>query len=142
MALFRQRGNDSPPLQRRVQEQSDGIVQINEAVTEMDEVTQQNAALVEQAAAAAKSLQDEAAQLSQVVSVFNIDGTASAASDVVADNAPATPLVRQTITTTAGVPVAAAPAIKKLAPQAQKKITPQKKTTERDSMAGDGWEEF
>ena len=40
----------------------------------MDEVTQQNAALVEEAAAAAESLQDQASQLAQAVSVFKLDG--------------------------------------------------------------------
>ncbi|MGZ8291312.1 MAG: methyl-accepting chemotaxis protein [Telluria sp.] len=53
-------------------EQTSGIEQINSAIAQMDEVTQQNAALVEEAAAAAGSLQDQAAALAQVVSVFNI----------------------------------------------------------------------
>jgi methyl-accepting chemotaxis protein len=53
-------------------EQSDGIGQINLAITQMDEATQQNAALVEEAAAAAASLQDQAAKLSQLVSVFKL----------------------------------------------------------------------
>ena len=61
-------------------EQTDGIEQINQAITQMDEVTQQNAALVEEAAAAAQSLQDQAANLSQVVSVFNVGGSQSATS--------------------------------------------------------------
>ena len=56
-------------------EQSSGIDQINTAVTQMDQVTQQNAALVEEAAAAAKSLQDQAANLSEIVSVFKLDQT-------------------------------------------------------------------
>ncbi len=56
-------------------EQEAGIEQINRAITEMDAVTQQNAALVEEAAAAAGSLQDQAGSLSQVVSVFRLDGT-------------------------------------------------------------------
>ena len=47
---------------------------INQAIVQMDDVTQQNAALVEQAAAASQSLQDRAAGLSQAVSVFTIDG--------------------------------------------------------------------
>ncbi|MDY7576616.1 methyl-accepting chemotaxis protein [Actimicrobium sp. CCI2.3] len=55
-------------------EQTTGIEQINQAITQMDEVTQQNAALVEQAAAAAEALQDQAAHLAQVVSVFKLDG--------------------------------------------------------------------
>ena len=54
-------------------EQSDGIGQVNQAIVQMDDATQQNAALVEQAAAAAASLQDQAARLAQVVSVFKLD---------------------------------------------------------------------
>jgi methyl-accepting chemotaxis protein len=57
-------------------EQSQGIGQINDAITAMDDATQQNAALVEQAAAAAQSLQDQAANLAQVVSVFKLDDSA------------------------------------------------------------------
>ncbi|HHQ6613312.1 TPA: methyl-accepting chemotaxis protein II, partial [Morganella morganii] len=52
--------------------QSRGIDQIGVAVTEMDKVTQQNAALVEQSAAAAASLEDQASKLTQAVSVFHI----------------------------------------------------------------------
>jgi methyl-accepting chemotaxis protein len=51
-------------------EQVDGIEQINQAVTQMDQVTQQNAALVEEAAAAAESMQEQAGKLVHVVSVF------------------------------------------------------------------------
>ena len=53
-------------------EQEAGIAQINLAVTDMDAVTQQNAALVEEAAAAASSLQDQAVQLAAAVSVFKL----------------------------------------------------------------------
>ena len=53
-------------------EQSTGIVQISEAVLQMDQVTQQNAALVEEAAAASQSLESEAAGLLQIVSVFRL----------------------------------------------------------------------
>jgi methyl-accepting chemotaxis protein len=53
-------------------EQEAGIEQINNAITSMDAVTQQNAALVEQAAAASASLQERADTLAQVVSVFRI----------------------------------------------------------------------
>ncbi len=59
-------------------EQSQGIGQINQSITSMDDATQQNAALVEEAAAAAKSLQDQAANLAQIVSVFKLDETAAA----------------------------------------------------------------
>ncbi|HDF2420792.1 TPA: Tar ligand binding domain-containing protein [Morganella morganii] len=53
-------------------EQSRGIDQVGVAVTEMDRVTQQNAALVEQSAAAAASLEEQASRLTQAVSVFHI----------------------------------------------------------------------
>ncbi|AKU21571.1 methyl-accepting chemotaxis protein [Massilia sp. NR 4-1] len=55
-------------------EQSQGIGQVNQSVTQMDDATQQNAALVEQAAAAAQSLQEQAAKLEQVVSTFKLEG--------------------------------------------------------------------
>ncbi len=54
-------------------EQSDGIEQINHAIAQMDQVTQQNAALVEQAAAAAQSLQEQSGRLSATVSIFKLD---------------------------------------------------------------------
>ncbi len=53
-------------------EQSTGIEEINRAITHMDEATQQNAALVEQAAAAAQSLQDQATNLATIVSGFKM----------------------------------------------------------------------
>ncbi len=53
-------------------EQTGGIEQINIAISQMDHVTQQNAALVEQAAAAAAAMQDQAGQLNQVVSQFRL----------------------------------------------------------------------
>src|SRR5690606_8660507 len=56
-------------------EQSEGIGQVNAAVTDMDGVTQQNAALVQEAAAAAGSLQDQAHRLMDVVAVFKVNTT-------------------------------------------------------------------
>ena len=53
--------------------QSDGIEAVNRSILQMDSVTQQNAALVEQAAAAAESMQNQAAGLAQVVSVFKLE---------------------------------------------------------------------
>ncbi|NHZ43436.1 methyl-accepting chemotaxis protein [Massilia sp. CCM 8693] len=53
-------------------EQTAGIEQVNMAISQMDEVTQQNAALVEQAAAAAAAMQEQAATLAQVVGVFRL----------------------------------------------------------------------
>ena len=58
-------------------EQSLGVSQIGEAVTQMDQVTQQNAALVEEMASAASSLRDQAQDLVQTVSVFKLGGHAA-----------------------------------------------------------------
>ncbi|ODV41587.1 hypothetical protein AWV79_34985 [Cupriavidus sp. UYMMa02A] len=82
------------------QEQTSGIEQVNQAVTQMDQVTQQNAALVEEAAAAAGSLEEQARKLKNVVSVFNL----SAGAGTVAQPAVHTPPARTTM------PRAAAPA--------------------------------
>ena len=60
-------------------EQSVGIEQINQAVVQMDNVTQQNAALVEEAAAAAASLHEQSNLLTQLVSVFALGGDAAGA---------------------------------------------------------------
>src|SRR5690606_30482728 len=59
-------------------EQTRGIEQVNVAISQMDEVTQQNSALVEEAAAASQSLQEQAAELARVVSVFRLSGSESA----------------------------------------------------------------
>ncbi len=56
-------------------EQADGIVQINAAVSSLDQMTQQNAALVEESAAAAASMKDQAARLAQVMSAFRVRST-------------------------------------------------------------------
>nr|WP_305792625.1 methyl-accepting chemotaxis protein [Aquabacterium sp. A08] len=56
------------------QEQAEGIGQVNTAVSQLDQMTQQNAALVEQSAAAAESLQEQARRLVAAVGVFDIGG--------------------------------------------------------------------
>ncbi len=58
-------------------EQSTGVAQVGEAITQMDQVTQQNAALVEQSAAAAQSLKTQAQQLVQTMAVFRLAGNES-----------------------------------------------------------------
>ncbi|ACD20943.1 methyl-accepting chemotaxis protein [Paraburkholderia phytofirmans] len=87
-------------------EQSRGIEQVNHAITQMDEVTQQNAALVEEAAAASKSLEDQGRQLNKAISFFRLeagavstvmDGQASSVHRQVARKQP----VRRTIGNTA-----------------------------------------
>jgi len=70
-------------------EQSDGIGQVNVAVTQLDQMTQQNAALVEESAAAAESLKDQASRLTEVIKIFRIDSAQaySAPATVVAKTA-------------------------------------------------------
>jgi hypothetical protein len=65
-------------------EQSAGIEQVNQAITEMDDVTQQNAALVEEAAAATETMQGQANTLMEAVSVFKLDGVRGNARTAVA----------------------------------------------------------
>lgn len=66
----------SRPLEEAVQIASG----INQAISQMDQVTQQNAALVEQAAAASEALQEQANNLAQIVGVFKLSDTAGSAS--------------------------------------------------------------
>ncbi len=86
-------------------EQSLGIEQVNQAIAEMDEMTVQNAALVEQSAAAAQSMNDEAAQLSAAVSVFRL----RAAAVVARKAAPRKPVARPAPKREAPAPKIAAP---------------------------------
>jgi methyl-accepting chemotaxis protein len=111
------------------QEQTGGIEQVNGAIAQMDQVTQQNAALVEEAAAAATSMQDQAATLAEVVSVFKLE-RAHDFGAVTAKSAPAT--VKAAPVRTA-LPRAAAPAAK---PAVKPAARPAKQTVEAD------WEEF
>ncbi|GHC73242.1 methyl-accepting chemotaxis protein I [Pseudorhodoferax aquiterrae] len=95
-------------------EQRDGIAQVNQAVTQLDQMTQQNAALVEESAAAASGLKDQAQRLSEVVAVFNVGSgavqTLAPRSAVVAAPAPAPAPAKRP------APAVAAPAAKRLAP--------------------------
>ncbi|VVE88913.1 methyl-accepting chemotaxis protein [Pandoraea bronchicola] len=84
-------------------EQSSGIEQVNRAVTQMDEVTQQNAALVEEAAAAAGSLEDQAHRLRDSVAVFRVGDSVKAAG--------ASSATRQRTASTVRPSSAAAPAV-------------------------------
>jgi methyl-accepting chemotaxis protein-2 (aspartate sensor receptor) len=60
-------------------EQSGGIEHINRSIGEMDQVTQHNAALVEEASAAAQGMQEQAEQLARAVRTFKLDRTHTAA---------------------------------------------------------------
>jgi methyl-accepting chemotaxis protein len=113
-------------------EQEAGIEQINQAITEMDTVTQQNAALVEEAAAAAAALQEQADSLSQVVSVFNL-GAMHAMPAARAETARVRPALGA-----ARAPAQKSPPVRIAAGRAN----PAKKTAPAMSGAADDWEEF
>jgi methyl-accepting chemotaxis protein len=68
-------------------EQASGIEQVNKAVTSMDGVTQQNAALVEEASAAAQTLTEQAAHLTELIARYRIDDQATASRPAVASPA-------------------------------------------------------
>ncbi|MRT56161.1 methyl-accepting chemotaxis protein [Enterobacteriaceae bacterium RIT693] len=70
------------------EEQGQGIVQINVAITQLDQVTQQNAALVEESASAAESLRDQATRLVQLMSIFNTGQAVAAANARLVQAAP------------------------------------------------------
>jgi methyl-accepting chemotaxis protein len=110
-------------------EQSNGIDQVNTAVSQMDKITQQNAALVEEAAAAAKSMEEQTEELSNIVAAFQI-GTASAATPPVSRATP----VRPSPATVKAAPHPAKPGVKK--PQAQ----PKQQAT--SGAAEEDWKEF
>ena len=111
-------------------EQSDGIAQVNQALAQMDGVTQQNAALVEEAAAAAESLQDQASHLAEVVSVFKLgEQQRQVASTATPAAAPAAP---RPVTPRTPAPAKRLSVVK---PQAAQRA-PAK------APAGDDWEEF
>nr|WP_315394416.1 methyl-accepting chemotaxis protein [uncultured Duganella sp.] len=115
------------------QEQSAGIEQVNLSIIEMDSMTQQNAALVEESAAAAQSLQDQASELSRVVSIFKlVEGEERVAAPVFT---PAPKAVVKPIT-------AARAPVKKLAAKPAAAIAKPKKVANGPSAGGDEWEEF
>jgi len=124
-------------------EQSAGIAQVNTSIIEMDGMTQQNAALVEQAAAAAQSLQDQAGELARVVSIFKLEENEQFQFD-----APA-PVAATAVTAVAVVPRqpakrTAPPALKKPVAAARQDDAPaQPKSKKAAAPAGaDEWEEF
>jgi len=125
-------------------EQSTGIGQIGDAVQQLDQVTQQNAALVEESAAAAESLRVQAAQLAQMVAVFKLNN------DGVAARAPSTPASAPR--PAAAKPVLAAPAmlrhtaspapVSKAATRSASVSKPAGADVPEPSLAGNDWESF
>jgi methyl-accepting chemotaxis protein len=67
-------------------EQAEGIAEVNHAVGQMDDMTQQNAALVEEAAAAASSLHDQTVNLARAVSIFKLEGAEPLEADYASDD--------------------------------------------------------
>jgi methyl-accepting chemotaxis protein len=114
-------------------EQSQGIGQVNTAITAMDEVTQANAALVEEAAAASKSLQDQSAALAGIVSVFKLDDTAGA------------PVAASAFSTAAAI-VAAPPKVVRTAAKATvtalRRPSPASVPKQAPKAEHEDWEEF
>jgi methyl-accepting chemotaxis protein len=119
-------------------EQSAGIEQVNMSIIEMDSMTQQNAALVEEAAAAAQSLQDQAGELGRVVSIFKlVEGDEQSIEPTLAAPAPAAPVATlPAVRTPAARP--ARPALKKPAAAA----APAKPKKAPVAAGSDEWEEF
>jgi methyl-accepting chemotaxis protein len=97
-------------------EQADGVNQINAAIGNLDQMTQQNAALVEQSAAAATSMNEQAAQLTQVVSVFRLSANDTGVASVSARPAPAPRAASSARNAPAAAPKKATAALKKPAP--------------------------
>ncbi|QJQ06150.1 HAMP domain-containing protein [Undibacterium piscinae] len=119
------------------QEQTAGIDQINTAITQMDDLTQKNAALVEEAAAAAASLQEQAENLSNVVSIFNLGGMSVSKQ--------ATPRQTQATRPSVTLRAPAKPATLKLSQQhtgAPSKISAPEKDSGATLAKTDDWEEF
>ena len=90
-------------------EQTSGISQVGDAVTQLDQVTQQNAALVEESAAAAESLKQQAAHLAQVVSIFRLNGGGAHAAPAARPVSTYTSPVRSNASKPAARPAPAAP---------------------------------
>jgi methyl-accepting chemotaxis protein len=91
-------------------EQSQGIGQVNEAVTRLDQMTQQNAALVEESAAAAESLKDQAHRMTTVVAGYRLDSHATAVFTPAATATPAAKAPAKTVVPTFKPKAVAAPA--------------------------------
>jgi len=130
-------------------EQRDGISQVNQAVTQLDQMTQQNAALVEESTAAATSLRDQAHHLTDVVAVFNVGATVLPAVRAAAAPRP-TPAAPKPVAAAAQKMVAAAKpaavagpaaARKPAAPSAAPRI-PVAAAPRAAAGADDDWESF
>jgi methyl-accepting chemotaxis protein len=120
-------------------EQTAGIEQINEAIVQMDSVTQQNAGMVEEAAAAAEALQAQAAKLADLVSVFKIGGQTIVSEAV--SKAAAAKVTAQVVAKAAARAGVSRPARSPL-PPAERKSTPNLKVATKLPVNQDDWERF
>ena len=127
-------------------EQSQGIASVNGAVANLDQMTQQNAALVEQSAAAAESLKEQAQRLTASMQVFRLDGSAGGGGATAV--AAAAPVATRTVeavrpTVTPPKPAAAEPAAAR-PPEAVRAAISQARETSRQPTpsSGDDWESF
>jgi methyl-accepting chemotaxis protein len=126
------------------QEQSSGIEEVNRAISQMDEMTQQNAALVEEAAAAAESMQEQAVKLAQAVSVFKLDGSGGMMTSLPSRQAqqPTQPSAPAS-TSRVPAPVKRAAPARMKSPGGGGALSPTgKPNTPAPSSNGDDWEEF
>ena len=126
-------------------EQSDGIAEVNGAVGQLDQMTQQNAALVEESAAAASSMKDQAHRLAQVVASFKLQsGLATAHSAAVVAKAP--PKLKAAMPQRLAASPAMAPAAKPKAiapkPATQPLRAPPKLAKATPAGGDDDWETF
>ncbi len=123
-------------------EQSDGIGQVNSAVVQLDQMTQQNAALVEQSAAAAESLRDQAGRLNEVVGTFRLDaGATQAKAARPALAAARTPPLKPSPAAKPR-PVASKPTPAPVVKPPQAAAAPQSAVTHAASGPSDDWETF
>jgi len=125
-------------------EQSRGIEQVNQAITQMDEVTQQNAALVEEATAASKSLEDQGRVLNEAIAFFRLDD-AGRVTQTARRTAPTSPARAVAAAPSASLPRAAAPRVGQRAParEASKTKTPVMKPVHALAEASDAnWHTF
>ena len=121
-------------------EQRDGIGQVNQAVANLDQMTQQNAALVEESSAAAAAMHEQAQRLSQVVAVFNVGTNAALAAPRSAVRVAAPAPAKAPVAAPARAPLAK-PAPAKAAPA--KAAAPQIAPAKATAADADGeWESF
>ena len=129
-------------------EQNDGFAQVNQAVSNLDQMTQQNAALVEESSAAATSMNDQAQRLAQVVSIFNVGQSVAVAAvrkPVVASVASSSVAVHRAAAKAAvphAKPVASKPVAKKVE-EAPKLLRPAPAANKAVATTNDDeWESF